>query len=57
MIIKIDKRYYRPAEVDLLLGDHSKAAKKLNWKPTTRFKELVKKMMEADMKKEGSNKK
>lgn len=52
-IIKIDPRYYRPAEVDLLLGDPSKAKKLLKWKPKTKFKELVKIMMEADLKKEG----
>lgn len=52
-IIKIDPRYYRPAEVDLLLGDPSKARKLLKWKPKTKFKELVKIMMEADLKNEG----
>lgn len=52
-IIKIDPRYYRPAEVDLLLGDPTKAKKMLKWKPKTKFKELVKLMMKADMKKEG----
>ncbi len=51
-IIKIDSKYYRPAEVDLLLGDSKKAEKKLNWKPKTKFKELVKIMMEADLEKE-----
>lgn len=52
-IIRIDPKYYRPAEVDLLLGDPSKAKKLLKWKTKTKFKELVKIMMEADMKKEG----
>ncbi len=52
IMIRIDPRYYRPTEVDLLLGDPTKAAKKLNWKPKTKFKELVKIMMKADMKKE-----
>lgn len=52
-IIRIDQKYYRPAEVDLLLGDPSKARKKLNWKPKTKFKQLVKIMIEADLKKEG----
>lgn len=52
IIIRIDPRYYRPTEVDLLLGDPTKAAKELNWKPKTKFKELVKIMMKADMKKE-----
>ena len=54
IIIRIDPRYYRPAEVDLLLGDPTKAKKLLKWTPKTKFKELVKIMMEADMKKEGS---
>lgn len=53
IIIRIDPRYYRPAEVDILLGDPSKAKKLLKWTPKTKFKELVKIMMEADMKKEG----
>lgn len=51
-IIRIDPRYYRPAEVDLLLGDPTKAKKLLKWVPKTKFKELVKIMMEADMEKE-----
>lgn len=56
IIIKIDPKYYRPAEVDLLLGDPTKAKKLLNWKSKTKFKELVKIMMEADLKKEGLGK-
>jgi GDPmannose 4,6-dehydratase len=48
--VKIDKRYYRPAEVDLLIGDYSKAKKKLGWKPKTTFEELAKLMVDADMK-------
>ncbi|MCK4636065.1 MAG: GDP-mannose 4,6-dehydratase [Candidatus Moranbacteria bacterium] len=52
IIIKIDPRYYRPAEVELLLGDPSKAKRKLKWTPKTKFKELVKIMMEHDLKKE-----
>jgi len=51
-IIKIDQRYFRPAEVELLLGDPSKAKKELGWEPTTTFKELVKIMMEDDLKNE-----
>lgn len=51
-LIKIDQRYFRPAEVDLLLGDPSKAKKKLGWKPETTFKQLVKIMLEEDMKAE-----
>lgn len=47
--VKIDKRYFRPAEVDLLIGDASKAKKKLGWEPKVTFKELVKIMVDADM--------
>lgn len=45
LIIGIDEKYYRPAEVESLLGDSSKAKEKLGWEATTKFKELVKKMM------------
>ncbi|MBN2122390.1 GDP-mannose 4,6-dehydratase [Candidatus Micrarchaeota archaeon] len=51
--VKIDKRYFRPAEVDLLLGDSSKAKKLLGWEPKVKFKELVRIMVEADLKSEG----
>ncbi len=44
-----DPRYYRPAEVDLLVGDPSKARKKLGWEPTVTFRELVRLMVDADM--------
>ncbi|RNJ42589.1 GDP-mannose 4,6-dehydratase [Mesorhizobium erdmanii] len=47
-LIRIDKRYFRPTEVDLLIGDASKAATKLDWKPKTTFDELVSEMVEAD---------
>jgi GDPmannose 4,6-dehydratase len=46
--VKIDPRYYRPAEVDLLIGDASKAKKILGWEPKTTFAELVKIMVQAD---------
>ena len=46
--IKIDPRYFRPTEVDLLLGDPAKALKKLGWKHTTTFRELVTEMVAAD---------
>jgi GDPmannose 4,6-dehydratase len=49
-IIKVDPRYFRPAEVENLLGDASKAKKKLNWSPKITFKELVKEMIEEDLK-------
>ncbi|NQU99816.1 MAG: GDP-mannose 4,6-dehydratase, partial [Parcubacteria group bacterium] len=54
--IKIDKRFIRPAEVDILKGDCSKAKKILGWRPKTKFKELVKIMVEADIKRLKSNK-
>jgi len=43
-------RYYRPAEVDLLVGDYSKAKRQLGWEPKTRFTDLVKLMVDADIK-------
>lgn len=48
--VKIDKRFYRPAEVDLLIADPAKARRKLNWKPKTSFRDLVKLMVEHDIK-------
>ncbi len=45
-----DERFYRPAEVDLLIGDPAKAGKVLGWKPETSFEELVRMMVEADLK-------
>jgi GDPmannose 4,6-dehydratase len=48
--VEIDERYYRPAEVDLLIGDASKAKRILGWEPKTRFKDLVKLMVNADLK-------
>jgi GDPmannose 4,6-dehydratase len=47
--VEIDPRYYRPAEVDILMGDYSKAKKKLGWEPRTKFPELVKLMVQADI--------
>jgi GDPmannose 4,6-dehydratase len=47
--IEIDPRYYRPAEVDLLLGDASKAREKLGWRPEVSFEGLVRMMVEADL--------
>jgi GDPmannose 4,6-dehydratase len=49
-IVAVDPRYYRPAEVETLLGDPSKAKEKLGWVPTTTFPELVAEMMREDMK-------
>ena len=47
--VEIDPRYYRPTEVDFLLGDASKAEQRLGWKPTTSFKRLVTLMMASDV--------
>jgi len=46
--VTIDPRYFRPAEVDLLVGDYSKAKEKLGWEPKVRFPELVRMMVDAD---------
>jgi GDPmannose 4,6-dehydratase len=46
--VQIDERYYRPAEVDVLIGDYSKAKEKLGWEPKVRFAELVQMMVDAD---------
>ncbi len=47
--VVIDKKYFRPTEVELLLGDASKARKQLKWKPKVKFKELVRMMVDADL--------
>ena len=47
--VEIDPRYYRPAEVDLLMGDYSKAKNELGWEPKTSFEELVRIMVESDL--------
>jgi GDPmannose 4,6-dehydratase len=52
-LIKVDPRYFRPAEVDLLLGDPAKARQKLGWEPKTSFKQLVEMMVESDVEAEG----
>lgn len=49
--VAIDPRYYRPTEVENLIADYSKARKKFGWKPKVKFKELVKIMVDADLKK------
>ena len=48
--VEVDPVYFRPAEVDMLQGDATKAAKVLGWKPKVSFKELAKMMTEADLK-------
>ncbi len=49
LIIEVDPRYFRPTEVETLLGDPSKAREKLGWTPRTRFRELVREMALADL--------
>lgn len=51
--VKVDPRYFRPAEVDLLWGDPGKAAKKLGWRPKTSIKELVRLMVQYDLAHDG----
>jgi GDPmannose 4,6-dehydratase len=53
--VDFDKEMIRPAEVDLLVGDSSKAKKALNWRPAINFKELVGIMVENDLKLESKN--
>jgi GDPmannose 4,6-dehydratase len=50
VIVAVDPRYFRPAEVDTLLGDASKARNKLGWKPKVKFRELVSEMVREDLK-------
>ncbi len=50
VIVRVDPRYFRPTEVDTLLGDASKARAKLNWQPKTSFEELVAEMVREDLK-------
>jgi GDPmannose 4,6-dehydratase len=49
VIIEVDPNYFRPTEVDLLLGDISKAKEKLGWEPKTKFEDLVRIMIDADL--------
>ena len=53
--VKVDAKYFRPAEVDLLLGDASKARRELGWAPRVTFKELAKLMVEADLESAGKH--
>jgi len=50
--VEIDPRYFRPAEVDLLIGDPGKAKTKLGWKPTVGFHDLIRMMVESDLERE-----
>jgi GDPmannose 4,6-dehydratase len=47
--VEIDPKFYRPSEVDILLGDCSKAKNTLGWKPEVGFQELVQKMVDSDL--------
>ena len=49
VLVEIDPRYFRPTEVDLLLGDPSKAHQRLGWRHTTSFHDLVREMVAADL--------
>jgi GDPmannose 4,6-dehydratase len=49
VIVSVDPRYYRPTEVETLLGDASKAKRELGWSPRITFRELVEEMVEADV--------
>jgi GDPmannose 4,6-dehydratase len=51
IVVAVNPRYFRPTEVDILIGDYSKAKAELGWEPKTRFDELVKIMVEADYRK------
>jgi GDPmannose 4,6-dehydratase len=48
--VKLDPRFIRPAEVDLLIGDPAKAQRQLGWQPTVSFPEMVRMMVESDLK-------
>jgi GDPmannose 4,6-dehydratase len=52
--VTVDERFYRPAEVSLLLGDYSKAKEKLSWEPDVKFEKLVNIMVESDLEKKKS---
>ena len=51
VVVEVSSNYYRPTEVDYLIGDARKAKEKLGWEAKVRFEELVKVMMEADLEK------
>ncbi len=55
-LVQVSREFYRPAEVDLLVGDAAKARTKLGWKPKTKFKDLAALMVEAELKRLGKRK-
>jgi GDPmannose 4,6-dehydratase len=48
-LVEVDPKYFRPAEVDLLLGDASRAKRELGWQPRVGFEELARMMVDADL--------
>ena len=50
VVVEVDKKYFRPTEVELLIGDATKAREKLGWKPEFTLQELVKEMVASDLK-------
>ena len=54
VIVEVDPKFYRPAEVELLLGNPAKAKAKLGWKPKVKFEQLVEIMMKADLGDQGA---
>ena len=50
VVLRVDPRYYRPTEVDLLIGDASKAKQKLGWEPQYTLAQMVKEMVDSDLK-------
>ena len=54
-LVAIDPRYFRPAEVDLLVGDARKARRELGWKPSVTFEQLVEMMVKSDLAQEAKN--
>ncbi len=47
--VELDPRYYRPAEIELLIGDYGKAKRKMGWEPKMKFKDLIELMVDADL--------
>jgi GDPmannose 4,6-dehydratase len=54
-LIEVDPRYFRPTEVDLLLGDPTKAEKELGWRATTTLEEMILEMVNSDIKEHAAN--
>ena len=55
IIVRVDPKYFRPTEVDILVGDPSKAKRELNWAPKTNLEELIKIMIKSDWEKLNKN--